>query len=71
MVASAAAECHLQHVDANAAANMAGLDLERGLQEIGRFLLKIRELNELELVIAVEGLDGIRNLALAEKNRIK
>ena len=69
MVASAAAECHLQHVDANAAANMAGLDLERGLQEIGRFLLKIRELDELELVIAVEGLDGIRNLALAEKKQ--
>ena len=56
-------------MDANAAANMAGLDLERGLQEIGRFLLKIRELNELELVIAVEGLDGIRNLALAEKKQ--
>ena len=69
MVASAAAECHLQHVDANAAANMAGLELERGLQEIGRFLLKIREINELELVIAIEGPNGTRNLSLAEKKQ--
>ena len=59
-------------MDANAAANMAGLELERGLQEIGRFLLKIREINELELVIAIEGPNSIRNLSLAEKkNRIK
>ena len=69
VVASAAAECHLQHVDANAAANMAGLELERGLQEIGRFLLKIREINELELVIAIIGPNGTRNLSLAEKKQ--
>ena len=68
MVAGAATECHLQHVDREAADNMPGMDVDRGLREIGEFLSNIREINELELLIATDGPNDARNLSLAALN---
>ena len=68
MVAGAATECHLQHVDLEVAANMPGMDVDRGLREIGEFLSNIREINELELLIASDGPNDARNLSLAALN---
>ena len=67
VVAGAAAECHLQHADAPEAVRL-GINLDDGLQEIGMFIQKIREINELEMLIADEGLTDFRELSLAEKN---
>ena len=39
-------------MDGVAADNMPGMELDRGLREIGEYLSLIREINELEMLIA-------------------
>ena len=57
-------------MDGVAADNMPGMDLDRGLREIGEYLSLIREINELEMLIASDGENAQRTYSLAGKKKI-